>query len=199
MYQTPLNRPRLDRFNLILDLPKSVKDIVDSTLQDNLKVDPIQFSIYGSPVPSINVPAIDVPYGGQVYKTSSFSRPAYDPLVIKFLVDNGYKNYWILWNWLNVLNNYKDSTSTAQTYSDRSGDTINLQNRMVDYTSKFKIFALDEYDNQIISFQYDNCLPTSLSEISFSNQEPNEITATVSFVFNQLEVKLLKDVNQVSC
>jgi hypothetical protein len=199
MYQTPLNRSRLDKFTLILDLPKSVKNIIDPVLQDNLRVDPIQFSIFGSPVPSINVPAIDVPYGGHVYKTSSFSRPAYDPLNIKFLVDSGYKNYWVLWNWLNVLNDYKTSTSMAQTFEAKSGDTIILNNKMTDFTSKFKIFALDEYDNKIMSFQYDNCLPTSLSELAFSSQEPNEVTANVTFVFNTLEVNLLKDVNRVNC
>lgn len=198
MLQTPLNRSRLDKFTLVLDLPMMVKNIVDPVLQDNLRVDPIQFSIFGSPVPQIAVPPVDVAYGGQVYRTSSFSRPAYDPLAVKFLVDNGYKNYWILWNWLNVLNNYKTSTSTAHSAQDNLPNG-RLINPMSNYTSNFTVFALDEYDNKIISFNYSNCLPTNLSELSFSSQEPNEITSTITFVFNQLEVKLLKDVNQVSC
>jgi len=199
MYQTPLNRSRLDRFLLILDLPTKVKDIVDPVLQDGNKPDTVQFSIYGSPVPAISIPAIDMPYGGQVYKTSSFSRPAYEPLSLKFLVDNGYKNYFILWNWLNLLNDYKNSTSLAQNSNGVVDNQNKLKNPMTDYTSSFTIFGLDEYDNKIISFSYKHCFPTQLSELAFSNQDPNEINSTVTFVFNQLEVKLLKDVNKVSC
>jgi hypothetical protein len=197
MYQTPLNRSRSDKFQLILDLPLALKRLYSTATNDNYKVDPIQFSVYGSPVPSINVPAIDVPFGGQFYKTSSFSRPAYDPLQIKFLVDNGYKNYWTLWNWLNILNNYKSSTSNAVTLVD--GNSKILSNPMNEYTSNFTIFGLDEYNKKIISFEYTHVIPTSLSEISYSNQEPSEINSTVSFVFGQLNVNLINDVDQVNC
>lgn len=197
MYQTPLNRSRSDKFQLILDLPIALKRLYNTATGDNYKVDPIQFSVYGSPVPSINVPAIDVPFGGQVYKTSSFSRPAYEPLQIKFLIDNGYKNYWTLWNWLNILNNYKSSTSNAVTLVDERSPEFT--NPMHEYTSKFTIFGLDEFNKQIISFEYTHALPTSLSEISYSSQEPNEINSTVTFVFGQLNVNLVKDVDQVNC
>ena len=197
MYQTPLNRSRSDKFQLILDLPLALKRLYNTETGDNYKVDPIQFSVYGSPVPSINVPAIDVPFGGQVYKTSSFSRPAYEPLQIKFLIDNGYKNYWTLWNWLNILNDYKKSTSNAVTLVDEN--SRNFTNPMHEYTSKFTIFGLDEFNKQIISFEYTHALPTSLSEISYSSQEPNEINSTVTFVFGQLNVNLVKDVDQVNC
>jgi hypothetical protein len=197
MYQTPLNRSRSDKFQLILDLPLALKKLYNTETGDNYKVDPIQFSVYGSPVPSINVPAIDVPFGGQVYKTSSFSRPAYDTLQIKFLVDNGYKNYWTLWNWLNILNDYKSSTSNAVSLNDNQSGTFG--NPMNEYTSKFTIFGLDEFNKKIISFEYTNAIPTSLSEISYSSQEPNEINSTISFVFGKLNVNLISDVDQVNC
>jgi len=196
MIQTPLNRSRSDKFQLILDLPLALKKLYNSATGDNYKIDPIQFSIYGSPVPSINVPAVDVSFGGQIYKTSSFSRPAYDPLQIKFLVDSGYKNYWTLWNWLNLLNNYKKSISDAVTTIENSKI---LSHPMHEYTSNFIIYGLDEFNKQIISFKYTHVLPTSLSEISYSNQEANEINSTITFVFNQLEVELVKDVDQVNC
>jgi hypothetical protein len=196
MLQTPLNRSRSDKFILILDIPLALKKIYNKTVGDNFKIDPLQLSIIGSPVPSINVPAIDVPFGGQFYKTSSFSRPAYDPLQIKFLIDNGYKNYWAIWNWLNLLNNYKTSKSTAHNVVENDERLINP---MSHYTSNFKIYGIDEYNNKIISFSYSDAFPTSLSEINFNSQDPSEINSNVSFVFNQLEVELLKDVNQASC
>jgi len=196
MLQTPLNRSRSDKFILVLDIPLALKKNYDRIISDNFKIDPLQLSIIGSPVPAINVPAVDVPFGGQFYKTSSFSRPAYDPLQIKFLIDNGYKNYWAIWNWLNLLNNYKTSKTTAHNIVDNGEKLINP---MSNYTSNFKIYGIDEYNNKIISFSYSNAFPISLSEINFNNQDPSEINSNVTFVFNQLEVELLKDVNQASC
>jgi hypothetical protein len=196
MIQTPLNRSRSDKFSLVLDLPVALKKIYDPAMNDNYRIQPIQYAIYGSPVPSINVPAIDVPFGGQVYKTSSFSRPAYDPLQVKFLIDNGYKNYWTIWNWLNLLNDFKKSISDAVTTAE---DRKTMNHKMSEYTSSFTIFGLDEFNNKIVSFNYSHAFPTSLSEISYSSQDSNEITSTVTFVFNQLKVDLLRDINQASC
>jgi hypothetical protein len=196
MIQTPLNKSRNDKFILIMELPLALKRTYNQTTQENFKIDPLQLSIYGSPVPSINVPAIDMPFGGQVYKTSSFSRPAYDPLNIKFVIDNGYKNYWVIWNWLNLLNDYKKSTAEPQTIPKGQNE---IKNPMSDFTSTFTIFGLDEYNNKIISFKYSHVFPTSLTEISYSNQDPNEISSSATFVFNQLEVNLEKDVNRVIC
>jgi hypothetical protein len=187
---------------MVLDLPKALKSKYDSVTNSNFNINPLQFSIYGSPVPPINVPSIDVPFGSQVYKASSMVRPAYDPLSIKFLVDNGYKNYWALWNWLNLFSDAeKASTKITTAFEDgkTNSSNIKIQHPMSDYTSRFTIFGLDEYNNKIISFEYTDAFPTNLSEISFSNQDPSEINSSVTFVFNQLHVNLIKDVNQITC
>lgn len=202
MNQTALNRSRNDKFIMVLDLPTAMKDSYDSVLQTSFRADPLQFSIYGSPVPQITVPDISIPFGSQVLKTSSFSRPAYNPLNIKFLVDNGYKNYWILWKWLNLFNDFKKSTSNITTAIDapiHGNRDATIKHPITDYTSQFSIFALDEFNNKIISFTYNNAFPTNLGEINFSNQDPSEINCNVSFAFNQLQVKLLKNVDKVSC
>ena len=196
MIQTPLNKSRKDKYILILDLPIALKNKFNKSTQENFKIDPLQLSIYGSPVPSVNIPAIDMGFGGQVYKTSTFSRPAYDPLTINFVIDNGYKNYWTIWSWLNLLNDFKKSTATPHTLGENS---IQVKNPMSDYTSTFTIYGMDEYNNKIISFKYTNAFPTQLSEISFSNQDPTEINSSAVFVFNQLQVDLEKDVNRVIC
>ena len=202
MFQSILNKARNDKFILILDIPKALKNKFDFISHNNFKADTVQFSIYGSPVPSINVPAINVPFGGQVYKASSASRPEYNPLSIKFLVDNGYNNYWVLWNWLNLFNDSKKSytelTKTIDIYTNQNEDP-SLINPMKDFTTNLYIFGLDEYNNKIISFKYTGAFPTTLSELNFSNQDPSEINCNVSFVFNQLEVELIKNVNDSDC
>ena len=202
MNQTVLNRSRNDKFIMVLDLPFAMKSITDTVLGTNFSVNPLQFSMYGSPVPQITVPDINLPFGGQVHKISSNSRPAYNPLTIKFLVDNGYKNYWILWNWLNLFNDSKTSSSNiAETYNTPIYDNKLpvLKNAVNKYTSQFSIFSLDEFNNKIVSFTYTNAFPTSLGEINFSNQDASEINCTVTFAFNQLNVDLLKNVDQVTC
>ena len=187
---------------MVLDLPKALKSKYDSIVDSNFNINPIQFSVYGAPVSPISVPAIDVAFGGQVYKTSSMTRQAYDPLNVKFLIDNGYKNYWALWNWINLFNDAKQSLTDITTIPSGlpSNDIINkMSNPMLDYTSTFTIFGLDEFNNKIISFEYTGAFPTTLSEIGFSNQDSSEINSTVTFVFNQLHVKLIKDANQITC
>jgi hypothetical protein len=162
----------------------------------------LQLSIYGSPVPSISVPSIKMPYGGQAYQTSSFTRPDYTALNIKFLVDNNYKNYWILWSWLNLLNDAKKSTSDSlasiNELSQINKDPV-LKNPMSEYASRFWIYGLDEYNKKIISFEYTHVFPTTLGELNYSNQDPSEINCNVSFVFNQLHVELINDLNKAFC
>ena len=202
MNQVTLNRSRNDKFIIIIDLPKKLKETYDDVLQIDNRPNSLQFSIYGSPVPDIKIPALDIPYGGQVYKTSSTSRPAYNDLNIKFLVDNGYQNYWMLWKWLNLFNDYKKGNTelTENINVPLLKDEVPiLRSPMNDFTSKFSIYGIDEYNNKIISFSYNYAFPVSLSEINFSNQEANEITCNVSFAFNQLEIELLKNVNESNC
>jgi hypothetical protein len=202
MNQTILNRSRNDKFIMILDLPKAMKKKDDKILKENFKVDTIQLSIFGSPVPEVTVPDISLPFGGQVHKISSNSRPAYNPLTVKFLIDNGYKNYWILWNWINLFNDSKTSSSLM---GNVNGEVSNYNlvpkiiNPISEYVSRFSIFSMDEFNNKIISFTYNNAFPTNLSEINFSNQDSSEITCTVTFSFNQLNVELVKNVNESTC
>jgi hypothetical protein len=191
MNQAILNRSRNDKFLLVLEIPNALKDVYDTVLNDNYDADSLQFTVFGSPVPNISVPNITLPYGGQNLNISSTARPAYPPLSLKFLIDNGYQNYWMLWKWLDLFNDSENS-STELT-SKRS------VNPMSDFTTTFSLIALDEYNNKLISFNYKSAFITNLSDINFSYQDPSEITCNVTFAYNQLDVKLLKNVNEATC
>ena len=197
MQQPVLNRSRSDKFAFVLDLPKALKDQVNSVL-DITNADPVQFTTFGSPVPAVSVPDINLAYAGQSYHTSSNSRPAYPPLNIKFLVDNGYQNYWILWKWLNLFNDASDSVTNINAAT-VSNDNIRLSNPLSDYSSTFSLFALDEYNNKIIEFKYTSAFITGLSPIEFSFQNPDQIVCNATFVFNQLKVDLITDINVSAC
>lgn len=199
MNQAILNKTRNDKFLMVLDVPKYLKEKYDTVLKKTYNADQIQFTTYGSPIPSINVPSIDVNYDGQTYKASSLSRPAYAPLNVKFFIDNGYKNYWILWTWLNLFNDAKDSSSIVSMQEMRRNNNPKLEIPMSELVSTFTIYAMDEYNNKIMAFKYKHAFPTSLSEINFSHQDPSEISCVASFAFNQLHVDLLKNVDEEAC
>ena len=106
--QSQLNKSRLDKFLLVLNLPPALKDISKKYLgdrQNNVIIDDsLQFSVYGAIVPQVQVPEISQGYAGQFYKVSSNNRPAYDNVTVNFTIDNEFNNYWLLYKWLDLLN-----------------------------------------------------------------------------------------------
>ena len=100
--QSVLNVPSKDKFLLVLNLPSILKQ--QAQTNSTISLEPLEIKVYGSVVPTIQVPSNEVRFGGQSHHVSSYSRPAYDPLNVNFVIDNGFKNYWLLWKWLALLN-----------------------------------------------------------------------------------------------
>jgi len=192
MHQSVLNRARLDKFTLVLDLPIALKRTADPILETLPNANTIQFTCFGSPTPSIEVPSIDTPFGGQTLKVSSHSRPAYRPLRLSFKVDNGYKNWWILWRWMDLFNQSLKSTSEITSVVLNGSKPVHP---VTDYLTTFTTFAAEEYNRNIMSFVYYGARIVSLSEISYSHQDANEITCQAMFDFNQFNAKLLSDID----
>lgn len=202
MNQAILNRARNDKFQLVLDIPNYLKRIENPILQEYYQADKIQLSCYGSPTPDISVPSIDIPFGGQVYKTPSNSRPSYPPLVVTFVVDNGWKNYYTLCRWINLFNDQNDSTASYNfVKSVEILEQVANRNQisLKDMVSTFNTFALDEYNNRIISFTYTHCFPINLSGVMFSHQDPSEIHCKATFAYFQFRPELIKNVDGVAC
>jgi hypothetical protein len=202
MKQAVLNRARNDKFWLILDLPKALKDYTDPTLQEKFSADTIQYTCYGSPVPSFEVKSIPVPFSGQSHQISSISRAAYPSLPINFLLDNGWKNYWVLLKWINMFNDTRTSISEVG-FKEKEETFNNIENKapytMKELVSKFTTIALDEYNNPIMQFGYVHVFPTSLSEIKFDNRNAEEISCVANFAFNQVRPEMIKNVDDNNC
>jgi len=200
MEQAILNKARLDKFRLVFDIPRALKGTPDfySLFQKTIKSDNIQFTIYGSPVPSISVPPITTGYAGQGAYVSSHSRPPYPPLNLTYVIDNGYINYWVMWNWLNKFNDSKRGDSELHTVTPNDvGDPI-VNNPLSLLLVDLNLFTLDEYNNNIMLFTYKNAFVTSLGEINYNTRSPDEITSTAQFVYQQMHVKMVKDVNSIT-
>ena len=107
MQQAMLNKSRADKFLLVFDVPPILRDINKNFTQDQsnttLISDSVQFSIFGAAVPEITVAAQETRYAGSTLYVSSHSKDPFPPVTVNFNVDNEYKNYWVIYQWLNLL------------------------------------------------------------------------------------------------
>lgn len=199
--QSQFNKSRLDKFLLVLNLPPVLKDISKQNLssRDNNVIieDSLQFSVYGSVVPSIQVPSEDLYYGGQSMKVSKHTRPVYDNVTVNFTVDNEFNNYWVLYKWLDLLNdeelskfNGKDIANTVKVepYMRNNANSLNPPSL---YQADITLYAKDEFDKNKVKFVYTKAFPVNLGGIDFSYRDAGEIETTFEFAFSQLKVELL--------
>jgi hypothetical protein len=178
--QSVLNKSKYDKYIMVLSLPKALLDH-KSKVRDNFKIDSnsLQMSITGSPVPDIIIPAIGIPYAGQEVKISSHVRQAYENVFVSFKIDNLYRNWWVIYYWLDLLNNEREA------YYNKNDIAPNeAQEAMKDYTANFTIYGLDEYGNRVIQFDYEGCFPVSLTSPKFDDKNPEDIESQFEFAFS---------------
>lgn len=184
-FQSYLNKQRKDKFVMVFDIPKVLKEIKSTTQRANSKVipDSMQFSVYGNVIPEISIPEKEVPYGGQVMKVTGFARPSLPKNTINFTVDNMFNNYWVIYKWLQIFNDEKTGVYNSKVFND-SGLLENYRTTIV-------VYGLDEYNNRVIEFKYYHCFPVFLGGINYSDRESGELESTFEFVYGQFETNLL--------
>jgi hypothetical protein len=181
--QSILNRPSTDKFLLVLNMPEVLRHKIFEN--NKLNLTPLQISVYGSVVPTIQVPAIQVPFGGQTYNVSSHTRPNYQPLTVNFVVDNTFYNYWYLWKWLSILNTPRESNYAGNSRSIKGKDDL------VEYQTNVSVFGLNEYNKPAIEFIYYYSFITNLGGINYNYRENNMMESTFELQYSQFDVKLL--------
>lgn len=188
MNQSPLNKNRNDKFILVLNLPDIIKEINDNITRNNNRVssDSLEMSVFGTLTPSIKINSTTVNYGAQSIKVSSHAREAYEDITFDFKIDNEYKNYWVIYKWLDILNDVKSGTFN-------SDNVINVKRHelLKAYSSTFTVYGLDEYENRKIQFDYVGAFPTNLTEIKWNYGDSSEIAAAATFSFTRMEAKLI--------
>lgn len=201
--QSILNKNRKDKFLLILNLPDALKKIntagQNTRGTEQLNLDQLQYSVYGSIIPASTIRPIEMPYAGQSLNISAGKRDNYSEITVNFTVDNGFNNWWVLWKWLNFINNTRTSTldnedlvkfSQITTSNDNSilfSSTGSLQ----PYQTKISVFGLDEYNNKKIQWDYSKAFITKLEGINYSYRDPEQIESSFTFSFSQLTSELL--------
>lgn len=187
--QSVLNRTGKDKFILVLNLPPILRKRL--TNDELLNINPLQISIFGTVVPPAQIPANEVRFGGQSYNVSSYSRPNYPPLPVNFIIDNKFRNYWVLWKWLQILNDPESSFYTGtdpklETWKDRLDSGI-----VTEYQTNFSVIGLNEYNQYTVEFIFKNAFITNLGGINYDYNDTELIKSSAEFQFSQLDVKLL--------
>ena len=97
--QSFLNKSRTDKFTLVFSLPPALRKIDSKTDRQtyNVNEDAFQFSVYGAVVPTLDVPALQIPYAGSNLYNSTHAREPFPPVTVEFTIDNGFNNYWVLY------------------------------------------------------------------------------------------------------
>ncbi len=185
--QSPFNKERKDKFVLVIPTPKVLREDVSKTVRNNTLVNPdsMQFSIYGSVIPTVSIPEESVRFSGQTLNVTSYNRPVYDPIEVKFTIDNRFENYWFIYTWLNKLNDEYKGIFDAQ--NDYQPGFVNEDL----YMANFTIYGLDEYNKKVVQFNFSKGFPTKLEGIDYSYRDSEEIESSFTLAYSQFTVNLL--------
>jgi hypothetical protein len=186
IFQSPFNKQRTDKFIMIFDLPKILRSQKSTLERENNRVipDSVQCSIYGTVIPSLKIPPVLVPYGGQTPKVTSYVRPSFDDMTVNFTIDNLFNNYWNIYRWLNSFNDAKEGLYNSPVLS---------KGFMPDYQTTITVYGKDEFNKNVIRFNFYNCFPINLGGIGYSDRNPNEMESSFQYAYHQFEAKLLPE------
>ena len=183
--QSFLNKSRTDKFTLVFSLPPAMRKIDSKTDRQsyNVNEDAFQFSVYGAVVPTLDVPALQIPYAGSNLYNSTHAREPFPPVTVEFTIDNGFNNYWVLYKWLNLMHDQKEGLYDA-------ADLVTDED-FKSYQTDMTLFGLDEFNNKRIEFTYTKAFPVTLGEIQYNYRNAEEITSSMTFVYSQIHSKLI--------
>lgn len=152
-----------------------VMEVNDAGLTNAFKL-----NIQSSPIASIRVPVSDVPGSTQGMHRSMLpgSTTEFEPLTVRFLVDENLEAWLDMYKWMLSINNYVDR--------DRSGWHTDKMKPAV----TFHVLDNDK-TNIVMSVHYYGAWCSDLSEIEFSLIEDTDIamTCTAIMPFKYFEVE----------
>lgn len=201
--QSILNKNRKDKFLLVLNLPDPLKKInivsPSSRESDKVYLDSLQYSVYGTIVPAATILAANLPYSGQSLNVATGKRQNYQEVTVNFTVDNRFNNWWVLWKWLDFINNAKTSTFdnsdlvTQTKYQTSNGETFiaSSAGSLQSYQTNITVYGLDEYNEKKIQWNFYKSFITSLNGITYNYRDPELIESSFTFSFSQLTAELL--------
>lgn len=190
IHQSVLNKARQDKFILVFDTPPILKQISRKYERNNSVIipDSVQFSVFGTMVPEITVKGVETRFAGSTLYLTSHSKDSYPPVNIKFVVDNMYNNYYVIYSWLNLLH---DQKTGVYNQAGLLPEDANFN----DYQTDLTVYGLDEYGKKRISFTYTKAFPTSVDGITYNQKADagEEVESGFVFLYSQMHVNILNE------
>jgi hypothetical protein len=189
MKQTTLNKSSKDKFLMVLSLPPLLKTInnKNNTSNSEVDLDTLQSTVYGSITPDLSIPNTYLPYATQGINITSGKRDEFTPLSLNFKIDNRWFNYWVIYQWMMILNDDKTGDFNKSGLSSPG----NSSKALFDYSTTMTLYGLDEYENKIIKFDYIGVFPVFLRGVDWEHRSDEEIDCSVKFAFSQMIPTLL--------
>lgn len=172
-----LNTTRIDKFILVMDLPKCLKSSDTCT---KLNLEKLQLAVHGKALPAISIPSMEVPTLGHTFKFSSKERKAYQPITVKFQVDSNFHNYYVLFEWLNMINSIKTGVSDPIGSGDLSS-----------YSAIFSLYMLQEYNKPVARWDYYPSFVTDLGSINLDKRNSEIVECDFTFDYSFINMELL--------
>lgn len=180
-----LNRAYNDKFLFSANLPDALKNVKNRYIQlaqeSGITRDVIDFSLIGVNIPTITTRSENLKYAGSSVNVSTHTRDPYDPLTIKFTIDNRYSNYLTIYTWLNFIYDanagYFDSHNLSKTHD------------ITSYQCNISVTALNDYQEPVIQWIFTHAYPSKLDALEYDYQKGAEIPCSATFEFAQMFVR----------
>lgn len=179
--QAILNKARVNKFVLVLNLPSKLKN------NEIFPVKELQFSVVGSLIPEISTNSEALRFSGQTMNIPGYTRSIYSDLTVNFKIDNEWNNYLAIYNWINLFNH--DEKGIMDSDNILNLNKHNISKKYKDLTADQTIIAIDEYNNKLLKFTYTNAYPVKLNGINFDYTKGDEIDNAATFKFNQFIIE----------
>lgn len=210
--QTILNKSKIDKFVLIITTPPILLNELTRCERgkDFINQDSMQYSVAGISVPTHVINEIEMPFMGQTMHITSQTRAKHPPAKVKFTIDNRFSNYFYLWKWLYILNN-PDTSGMDGRFAEFDNDPqkvldamrkdskgnpirykeIKMQKPYDAYQTTMTLYAKDEYNVNIIKFDYKHAFITQLGGIEYDYQQSDDIQCSFDFAYGQVDISLI--------
>lgn len=206
--QSHLNKTLQDKFRIVITTPKVLRPLNSHSTRSNstVDVDTFQISNIGVNIPPSMIKATQLPFRGQTPQLTSWGRDALSNIKINYKIDNRFNNYFYLWKWHSMINNPLSGLPSESLTDDsidvkenvKMGDIKVDYKKVVtsknysDYLTNITIFGKDEYNVDVVKFDYINCLPVSVGDFSYNFQQTGQIESNFEFVCSQFNVTLIE-------
>lgn len=135
----------------------------------------LSMNIFSSVLPTISLDTKEVNWmGGKAqYDSGGMS---YEPWYVNFLIDDDFNNWKILYNWINYINNNKDTYGRARS----------------DYVVDATLNILNNMREPILTVNFKNVWPNMLGEVSMSYREGEMVlSSSVNFYYDRYEIETI--------